>query len=343
MAETHLITNKAQLAAAHGPGVDVAADPALGFLNKGATFTKYHRQSSLLSSSAKRFLFYQHNHLFFTKPNTSRPIPGEENRVDSQYQTSLTDITDVIIGKSATTFKSRAASNVSNDRAWSILVKRKSGEIENIDFEAATQQERDAWTTALKSLVTIAKASKADHETAIRVVSVKLTVNPSGDVAVVTEPINGTETSSVAHNNNHVAAAAAATGAAIPLAIQTAAQPANASADDDTPTDEEIRAAQTISVAPSEGIVNTANSHSNTIVNNANTHTSSNVEKTVIANPIAGETARLDTPTPTVVTITNTGDSVNQQRILTLENENLALKTRIAELEKQLRTSKISY
>ena len=184
-----LITSPASLAAAHGPGMTIThGSGAYSFLADGAIFTKYHQQPTFLNSSGKRLVFYQHNHLFWLKAGVGRPRPGEEESVGVQYQSPLTSIVQVVAGKTASTFRSKQAAAVPDDKAWSLLVRRKDGKEEHVDLEAASMEQRDFWVKALQVLVARAKATEMEREAKVKVVDLHYTVDNSGQVVISIAP-----------------------------------------------------------------------------------------------------------------------------------------------------------
>ena len=181
-----LITSPASLAAAHGPGITIThGSGAYSFLADGALFTKYHQQPTFLNASGKRLVFYQHNHLFWLKAGVGRPRPGEEEDVGVQYQSPLTSIVQVVAGKTERTFRSKQAAAVSDDKAWSLLVRRSDDKEEHVDLEAASKEQRDAWVKALQVLVAKAKETEVEREAKVRVVELHCKVDGSG-LAVIT-------------------------------------------------------------------------------------------------------------------------------------------------------------
>jgi hypothetical protein len=184
-----LITSPASLAAAHGPGITVThGHGAYSFLADGALFTKYHQQPTFLNSSGKRLVFYQHNHLFWLKAGVGRPRPGEEESVGVQYQSPLTSIVQVVSGKTESTFRSKQAAAVPEEKAWSLIVRRKDGKEEHVDLEAASTEQRDNWVKALQVLVSKAKETEMEREAKLKVVELHYTVDNNGSVLITIAP-----------------------------------------------------------------------------------------------------------------------------------------------------------
>ena len=316
-----LITSSSGLAVAHGPGVTISHHGATyPFLADGAMFVKYHQQPTFLNHSGKRLMFYQHNFLFWTKPGVGRPRPGEESAVDPQYQAPLTNILAVKSGKDGKCFsQSKQAMAVPVERAWSLLVRRKDGKEEHVDFEASSREERDKWVKAIQSLVDTAKRTELERDAKVRVVDVAYLVDQQGHVKVSIAPTASSDSSS---------SAAAAGG---PLTVSTAtATHRRTKTEDDTPSPQPPH-------SPQPGAGGTSQ-HTNTAPTTA-LHAPADVLSAagVVITDATNSAPAQRTAATSTSGLDAASSHASDEKLQAALKENAMLKERIAELEEQLK------
>ena len=297
------------------------------FLADGAVFTKYHQQPSLFNYSGKRLVFYQHNVVFWVRPGVGRPRPGEEHTVEPAYQSPLTHIIAVQAGKHGNSFtQSRQAAAVADERAWSMLVRRKDGREEHVDLEASSREERDKWVRALQSLSATAKRTELERDSRTRWVELVYRVDGQGQVTVTVEPAAAQSDSAPVSN----AGAAATTGA--PLTVATGAAAASAlklpKTDDDTPS-------------PAHSPAPTAATHTSTSTADS-AHSLLSSADVVITDGTSATSQRSIATSTTGLPSASSGPASaaphpTDSRLTAALDENERLKERIAELEEQLK------